>query len=49
MELDKVAVFVVLRNLHEYDDQLSDTYAGLDHGFARVAFSVALLQIPDFR
>ena len=39
MELDKVAVLVVLRNLHEYDDQLSDTYAGLDHGFARVAFS----------
>ena len=31
MELDKVAVPVVLRNLHEYDYQLSDAYTGLDH------------------
>ena len=37
MELDKVTLPVVLRNLHEYDNQLSDACTGFDHRFLRVA------------
>jgi hypothetical protein len=37
MELDKVTLTVVLRNLHEYDNQLSDMRTGLDHRFLRIA------------
>jgi hypothetical protein len=37
MELDKVTFPVVLRNLHEYDNQLSDTFASFDHWFPRIA------------
>ena len=37
MELDKVTLPVVLRNLHEYDNQLSDTCTGFDHRFPRIA------------
>ena len=37
MELDKVTLAVVLRNLHEYDNQLSDTCTGFDHRFPRIA------------
>ena len=37
MELDKVTLPVVLRNLQEYDNQLSDTCTGFDHRFPRIA------------
>jgi hypothetical protein len=31
IELDEVTLPVVLRNLHEYDNQPSDTCTGFDH------------------
>ena len=35
--MDKVTIPVVLRNLHEYDNQLSDTRTGFDHWVASIA------------
>src|SRR5579862_8852490 len=37
MKLDKVTLRVVLRNLHEYDNQLPDTSICFDHQFPRIA------------
>ena len=47
MELDKVTLPVVLRNLHEYDNQLSDTCPGFDHRSRRIARSVSSVTCVD--
>ena len=37
MELDKVTVAVVFRNLHEYDNQPPGACSGFDHRLLRIA------------